>query len=210
MEANFNVQIVGDRTPGPSPADHVDRDRFGDGLKYSIRARYPIPEAHLDPTLVNLPTCIGTGHKHSLSSRHPEPNQFVPPGPNYVRPPFGKDARRTGFPRARPNPKIPKMPGPADYVPSPRSVHGTATESPRTHVREGGPRVLWDTVFSPGPACYKPQHMKVRQSSPRYSIAKKYPERKKDRTGEYVKQRSTLAGPSFSFSHGGRTPIFHI
>lgn len=210
MEAEFNVQIVGDRTPGPSSADYVDRDRFCSGPKYSIRPRCTLTTEHLDGALVNLPTCIGKGPKIALSSRHPPTNTFVPPGPNYVRPAFGKDARKTGFPKARAKDRRLKTPGPADYHINPKSVRSFATESPRTAVREGGPRVLWGTVFSPGPARYNPRHMKIRESAPQYTIAHKYKERAKDRTGEYIAQRSSLDSHGSTFSHGGRTPIFHI
>lgn len=210
MEAQFNVQIVGDRTPGPGPADYVDRDRFGDGLKYSIRPRVMPKNETVDPALVNLPTCIGKGQKHSLSSRYDPPNPFVPPGPNYVAPSFGADATKIGFTKSRQRTKIKKSPGPADYSITPVAAKGFGTESPRTNIRTGGPRVLWDTINSPGPAVYKPRYMEVRASSPKYTISHKYKERKKDRTGEYIAPRSTLDGHGSTFSHGGRTPIFHI
>lgn len=210
MEAEFNVQIVGDRTPGPSPAEYVDRDHFGDGLKYSIRPRVNYRPDTIDPSLVNLPTCIGQGQKHSLSSRHPPLNPFVPPGPNYVTPSFGSDATKIGFTKSRPSKKKVRTPGPADYTISAQAAKAVGTESPRTNIRTGGPRVLWDTISSPGPAMYKPRYMDVRESSPRYTISHKYNDRKKDRTGEYIAPRSTLDGHGSTFSRGGRTPIFHI
>lgn len=210
MEAEFNVQIVGDRTPGPSPADYVDRDHFGDGLKYSIRARFPVPQSTLDPYLVNLPTTVGEGPKISVSGKCDPPHPWVPPGPNYVPPPFGKDAHKVVFKKSRKRPRINRTPGPSDYHITPKAARAVGTESPRINIRTGGPRQLWGTIESPGPACYKPRHMQARESSPKWTIGHRYNDRRKDRTGEYIAPRSTLDTHGSSFGRGGRTPIFHI
>lgn len=209
MEAEFNVQIVGDRTPGPSPCDYVDRDRFGDGLKYSIRSRFPIPQYTVDPYLVNLPTTVGEGPKISITGRHEPPKPYVPPGPNYVPPPFGKDAHSIRFKKAKKRSKIKPTPGPADYYITPKSARAFGTESKRTNIRTGGPRQLWGTIESPGPACYKPLYKPTRASSPKWSIRNKYNEPRRDRTGEYIAQRSSLDKHGFTFGRGGRTAIFH-
>ncbi|OHT16410.1 hypothetical protein TRFO_02653 [Tritrichomonas foetus] len=210
MEATFNVQIVGDRTPGPAPCDHVDRDRFGDGLKYSIRSRFPIPSYTNDPYLVNLPTTVGNVPKINMHGRCDPPNPFVPPGPNYVPPAFGKDAHSIRFKKDRKREKKKPGPGPADYTISRTAGKMVGTESPRTNIRTGGPRQLWGTIESPGPAVYKPRHDSTRASSPRWTIGNRYKERRKDRTGEYIPPKSTLDKHGFSFGRGGRTPIFHI
>lgn len=208
MEAELNILIVGDRTPGPGPADHVDKSHFGEGPKCSMRPRHPENIPRLDPALVNLKSTLGQAPKYSLSSRHPEPKKFNPPGPNYVPPAFGANAPRVGFTRARVTQKIVKSPGPADYTPSPRSVNAFGTNSTRVGIREGGPRRLWDPTFSPGPANYLPSNP-ARSSSPRWTIAHKYKEKAKDRTGEYIAAKTTLGGCKYTMPHSGRPEIRH-
>ena len=210
MEAEFNVNIVGDRSPLPGPADYVDRDRTGESTnKWTIRPRYARREERLDPALVNLKSTIGDAPKYSLSSRHREPTKFVPPGPNYVPPPLGKDAPKIGFTKDRAKPRRDITPGPADYVPTPSSVKAFATQAQRVHVREGGPRQLWDTIYSPGPAAYKPNHLVAKEKAPGWTIGHKYKDRAHERTGEYVKHRSTLGGAAYTFGRSGRPAIMH-
>ena len=210
MEAELNVNIVGDRTPLPGPADYVDRDRFGeDANKWTIRPRVMPKERRLDPALVNLKSTIGDAPKYTMVSRHPEPNKFVPPGPNYVPPPLGKDAPKVGFTRARDPNRKDITPGPADYVATPKAAKAFGTQAPSVHVREGGPRQLWGTVYSPGPACYKPRYNASRGDGPKWTIGHKYNDRKRDRTGEYVKQTSSLGGSKFTFARAGRPQIMH-
>ena len=210
MEAEFNIQIVGDRTPGPAPCDYVDRDRFGEGVpKYSMKGRYTQSRKVDDPYLVNLPSTIGDVPKITMHGRVDPPNPYVPPGPNYVPPPFGKEAKNIRFTRARKRERIPKSPGPADYTISKVAGKMVGTESPMTNIRTGGPRQLWGTIEGPGPAVYKPRYERVKARSPRWTIGQKYNDRKKDRTGEYIPQRSSLDKHGFSFGRGGRTPIFH-
>jgi hypothetical protein len=208
MEAELNVNMLGwHATPGP--ADYVDRSHFGEALSWSMRPRVSVSVERLDPAYVRLPSDIGQGVKYTLQSRQPPLRQWVPPGPNYVLPPFGKGAGGARFSRDKAR-KPPETPGPADYRLHPVSVHAFGVNTPRTAVREGGPRQLWTTVDSPGPAVYKPLHEKPRASSPRWTIKHRYKDREREKTGEYVQQSSTLGGNKWSFNRAGRPPIMHV
>lgn len=203
MEAEFNINVLGEFIT-PSPAEYAPPSKFGDVPKVNIRPRIPIHEDKTDPLLVNLKTTIGTGPKVACTPRRPLPEPYVTPGPKYMTPDFAKDAKKVGFPRARPQTARSRSPGPAKYV----QERITGADSPYLHVRTG-PRKLWDETYSPGPAAYKPRYDRTRAASPQYTIKHKYKDRAKDKTGEYIAQRSTLSGPKFTMAKSGRCKIMH-
>jgi hypothetical protein len=207
MEAELNINVVGWH-PSPGPADYVDRSHFGEALAWSMRSRVTVGGQQLDPSYVRLRGDMGQGLKFSLQSRQPPLRQWSPPGPNYVLPPFGRGCRSARFSPGKAR-KPPETPGPADYKIHPASVHGFGVNTPRTSVREGGPRLLWTVRDSPGPAVYKPLYEKPRDASPRWTIKNRFGDRAPERTGEYVKQSSTLSRQSWSFNHAGRPLIIH-
>jgi hypothetical protein len=207
MEREFNINVLS-WVPTPGPSDYVDRDHFGDGPKAGLRGRIPPVVYRVDADLVRLKSDMGEGHKYTLHGRPPRPSEFVPPGPKYLPPAFGEEGPEVKVPRSKPV-KKPATPGPADYHISPRALHSFGLETPRTAVRQGGPRVLWEPTYSPGPACYKVRHDAQRSSSPKWTIKGKYKDRPVEKTGEHIGPRSTLHGPKWSFSTAFRPPIMH-
>jgi hypothetical protein len=207
MEADLNINVLGWH-PTPGPADYVDRSHFGEAVAWSMRPRVAIRGEQLDPSYVRLRGDMGQGLKFSLQSRQPPLHQWSPPGPNYVLPPFGRAGPGSRFPHGKTR-KPTQTPGPADYRLHPASIHGFGIDTPRTAVREGGPRKLWEARESPGPAVYKPLYERPREASPRWTIKNRFSDRAPERTGEYVKQSSTLGQQSWSFNRAGRPAITH-
>lgn len=205
MEATFNVNIIGDRTPNPSPNDYEIKGEFGKVPPIFIHQRPVEYPKRTDPALVNLPTYIGKVPKINMHLRCPGPRPFVPPGPSYVPPPLGKDAPKVGFVRARLREKKVVTPGPSDYYKS----KDFGTDSPRTAIRCGPRDRLWGAGYSPGPAAYKVRYEKTRANSPAWSIKNRYELRKDPPPQFLMGPRSTLTGPKFSMCRSGRPDIIH-
>jgi hypothetical protein len=207
-EAEINLYVI-DTGPTPGPSDYSVPSDMGSGRKWSIKDRFERPTEHHDPWLVNVKSTIGQGIKCALSSRHPPPTKFNPPGPNFLPPPFYKAAPQINFPHGKAAP-IRITPGPPDYHITPDSIKATGTSSPRPAVREGGPRKMWDPVEpTPGPGALYVRHERVQTRSPRWTIKQKGKDRAHEPTGEYVGQRSTFGGRKCGFSHAGRPAIAH-
>jgi hypothetical protein len=168
MESEYNVMILGNQqTPGP--ATYSPPSTFGGGPKCSMRPRISLAIPPSCGSYVTLKTTIGTGVKHSLSSRPPPPKVFVSPAPGYVPPAFGSKARACGFSHATPQ-KVKVTPGPGHYHISPRALNAFGENGPRTAFRGG--RRSFATVaepVSPGPAVYNPR-LHSNNGAPRWTI----------------------------------------
>lgn len=202
-EAEFNINVLG-WVPTPGPPDYVDHDHFGEGPKASMRDRIPRLSERLDGALVNLKGKVGEGPKYSCSARMPLPKpDMITPAPTLILPPFGHGGKRSGFPKATPRKVVP-TPGPPDYPERPDEF---GTSSPSTHVRYGK-RTEYGGTISPGPK-YIPKWEKTRANSPSYTISPRYKDKKIESPGQFIGQRSTLGGHSYSFSHAFRPNIMH-
>jgi hypothetical protein len=168
MESEFNVQIVADaHTPGPS--DYSPRFPFSNGPQFSMRSRPPLAIPAPSGGYVTLKSTVGSGAKHTLSSRPPPPKIFLPPGPRYMPPAFGANGRGCGFSRARRAPKVTVTPGPADYKITPSALHAFGQDSPRTAFHNGGRSAVLPASDSPGPAVYSPRFY-AKKGSPMWTI----------------------------------------
>ena len=211
MEAQFNVQVVGDRTPLPGPSDYVPERKFTDKQGFTISPRYTFRQSRPDPALVALRTTIGNCTKITIGPRYPEPRREYPTGPNYVPPPFG-NVTPIRFPKSRkPREKIPMTPSPQDYRPIYDTNIGIKRNTKASIGNAKRPPIFVGDPTTPSGANYNPRFAVTQPSSPRHSIGRKYKEPKKDRTGEYVAARSTLSPKGHNFGRGsGRTEIIHL
>lgn len=83
-----------DQTPGPDK--YLIPSDIGQAQKFTIRNRF-YDHQKRGPGYENIPTTIGEGKKWSLAGR-PKDKDITPgPGPNYVPPGFGSDARSSSF-----------------------------------------------------------------------------------------------------------------
>ena len=195
MRATMHVRPRGlsvDNNPGPGA--YTPRDNTRSNPRFTIKGRHEVPDRDLHVGYLDIGTTIGTGHKASLSSRHKELERFNTPGPTYVPPSFGSQAKKSTLHLRTdelPDDRL-RNPGPGAYESSPRfgsqglkyTMRGRTAKDP-------------DDI-SPGPAAYSPDFKvtKKKSPSPTLHIRPKEPER--DQTPGYRKLPSTFNGPRYS------------
>ena len=209
MEAEFNITVVGDRTPLPGPADYVAPRKFSDGKGVSISPRYYQRTEVISPRYNNLGTYMGKGPKVTIGPKTKLPKGDEVPGPNMPMEKFGKDSHGVKFPRAKkPKDQNNGFPGPQDYKCNYdtdlglKPCQATIGNAKRPSIFNGDPT-------TPSGANYNPRFDATQSSSPKVHIGLKYKERPKDRTGEYIAAKSTLSPRGCVFGRAGRTLIIH-
>ena len=210
MEAQYNITVVGDRTPLPGPADYSVSRAFTDKKGVSISPRYYQRQRVLDPMYHDLGTYMGKGPKVTIGPRTKIPTQEPPPGPTYVPPKFGSDVPGVKFPRTKkPKDKANGNPGPQDYKVKYDTDLGLKGATQASIGNAKRPPIFTGDPTTPSAANYNPKFDITQPSSPRPVIGHKYREPKKDRTGEYIAPRSTLSARGCVFGRAGRTLIIH-
>ena len=202
MESEFILQVVGDRTPGPSSADHSDRSHFGEVPKISMHRRTPIHQESFDPVLVSIRSTIGSGRKCAISRRTPIHPPFNTPGPNYMPKSTSDEVPKYSFPKGRRVKKIPITPGPSDYY----QQKEFGKDGLKISITQAKRKPLWDNNDSPGPA-YKCNWEATRPSSPRYQIRNKIYTKPAQHSPRLMAQVSTISKIGYSFPRAGRTTI---
>ena len=204
MEADYIIQVVGDRTPFPSSADHSERSHFGEVPKISMHSRIPIRNDIYDPVLVKIKSDMGSGRRCAISPRYKIPPPFNTPGPNYVPKSTSEEVPKYSFPKGRRIRKIEITPGPSDY-----SKHQEfGKDAYKISITKSDRKPLWDTNQSPGPQ-YKCNWEATRPSSPRYHIQSRYYPKNTTKSPRLMGQVSTISSKGYTFSRAGRTAIIH-
>ncbi|OHT04919.1 hypothetical protein TRFO_27477 [Tritrichomonas foetus] len=146
----------------PGPADYNIRSKMGEAPKYTIKDRFDIPERPNTAGYLNFPSTVGEGHKFSLSGRHKELDSFRTPGPEYVPPKFGSDAKKSTLHIKDNGVQDDRIhyPGPGAYDHTPRIGNDSLKYSLRSRMNQNEPSL------SPGPAAYNPNFKATRKASP--------------------------------------------
>ena len=176
------------------PAGFNTRYRMGDDTpKWTIKNRYSQNVETLDPALVNLPSTVGEGPKHSLSGRPTERISTDTPGPNYIPPQIGHDAPKASLAGRTGTDKYNTNPGPGTYNIGSGRSGPSYTLKGRTEIRA--------SHDGPGPAAYYPDYTVTKKSSRKSTmhIRPKDPQ-PRDSVG-YYKLPSTLGGPRFTIGN---------
>lgn len=210
MEVLSNIYVIGDRTPLPGPSDYTISRAFTDKKGIAISPRFTFSTSRPDPALVNYKSTIENGPKVTIGPRYCDIKRDDVPGPSYVPPPFGQ-VNGVKFPRAK-APCIPKNLNlsPQDYSPIYESNVGIRKNIMASIGTAKRPSIFNGDPDTPSAGNYNPRFKYIHADSPRITIAHKYKEPKKDRTGEYIAPRTTLSARGCDFGRGSRrVPIMH-
>ncbi|OHT08261.1 hypothetical protein TRFO_23273 [Tritrichomonas foetus] len=199
----------------PGPGKYNTRPKFkGQTAPIKMKGRHELPTDTNKAPYYNLPSTVGNTTKINMHSRTETRASYVTPGPSYVPPAFGSDARKVGISPPvfntrsskssssrrsastalgrRRNPDETPGPGPGKY--------STRTEPSTAHgVRiKGSHDFRYQNTDSPGPAAYKPRYEKVIPSAPKYGIKGRHNPKDRESTPGYRNLGSTLGGPRYS------------
>ena len=180
-------------TPGPgaySPENYRNK-----GPSFTMKGRHDSPQRTDSAPYRSLPSTVGQGPKISLSSRHTQRGIGDSPGPNYVPPPLGSDARKMSMSYRHLNDRDPYRdnPGPGAYNVQPKFANDApkATMHQRTRLNEPG-------SASPGPGAYKPDYNATKRRAPAASMHVRTKLPGPEQTPGYYYKGSTLGGPRFT------------
>lgn len=128
-----------------------------------MKARREAAPSQPSAPYLEIPSRIGEGPRHSLSSRHERPRPETP-GPSYVPPPLGTDGRGASLKGSKGSARDPKkeVPGPGTYSPSPRF----ARDAPKFTLHKRTGDVFGSTSAGPGPGAYSPDYAAGKARAP--------------------------------------------
>jgi hypothetical protein len=182
-------------TPGPGQYSPIVN--AGKGPRFTLKSRQVASEKlPYDPNYVVLPSTVGEGApKIAMGLRlHGKKSDKVP-GPDYMPPPLGSDAKKIGFSshggleQKKKGKERSVLPGPGAYDVKP--VFGNESVKYTLHQRT---MLEKDDTVSPGPAAYAPSFAAVK---PRVLAASMHirPQVKVNEKGPgYLNLGSTLTG----------------
>lgn len=203
----------------PGPGTYNTRPDFQEQTPaIKMKGRHSLAQFKNDAPYYNIPTSIGKTTKINMHTRSETKSKFVTPGPSYMPPAFGSDARKIGISPPvfhtsktrrsassarssstalgkRRNPDDTPGPGPGKY--STRSELGGAKTSHGVRIK-GSHNFNYLTADSPGPAAYKPKYEKVLPSAPKYGMKGRHKAKEPEVTPGYRNLGSTLGGPRYS------------
>jgi hypothetical protein len=148
-----------------------------------------------------LPSSIGSGPKISLASRHATRDSEVTPGPSYVPPPLGADAKKStmSFRHQESRSLGADNPGPGSYdIPS---KFGNDAQKSSMHARTNDQFGIG--TQSPGPGAYAPDYSSQFKRAPSATMHVRTEQKRDDFTpgpGAY----------SISRELGGKGSVFHV
>ena len=184
-----------DSTPGPGAYNPSD-STFKSAPKFSMQSRHEINQRPVTAQYRMLPSTIGQGPKFSLGSRHADINGDKTPGPSYIPPSFGSDARKSAMAsrHAELRNSMADNPGPGAYNIPERFARDARKSSLHSRTMDAFPI----GNQSPGPAQYSPDYMSQKPRAPSSSmhIRTKLPQ--PEQTSGYLNLGSTLTGPRFT------------
>ena len=179
------VYITKKNNKSPGPSEYEQQSTIGrDCPKFTISGKIEPKERNdQDDKGIGyqvIPSSVGNGPKYSLRGRPKEAKQEQTPGPSYVPPAFGKDAKTSAFHIKRePKGKNEKTsPGPGEYaVPSTIGAGKKFSMKGRVFPPEMGESA------GPGPAEYNPEFDAVMPKVQQSSMHIRPAERKQKDTG---------------------------
>ncbi|KAK8887625.1 Outer dense fiber protein 3-like protein 2 [Tritrichomonas musculus] len=204
----------------PGPGKYNTRPEFeGQTPVIRMKGRHSLAQETNNAPYYNLPSSIGKTTKINMHGKSDTKNKFTPPGPSYIPPAFGSDAKKIGISPPvfntsksrrsassassrgatslgrRRNPDETPGPGPGKY--STRAEFGVPKSSHGVRIK-GTHDFRYLTADSPGPAAYKPKYEKVMPAAPKYKMKARPKAKDPEVTAGYRNIGSTLGGPRFS------------
>ena len=159
------IRVLGTKQTSPGPGSYDIPSCFGKAPSWTIKHKYTKKQAESTGGYEVLPSSIGESPKWSLRSRQKTRDFVAAPGPNYVPPPFGKDAHSSALHQRPREPKDMKVsPGPGKYDTRP------GTSGPRYSVKGRQFPPDEGKIEGPGPGKYLPDFTKVMDSSQKCGI----------------------------------------
>ena len=104
----------GHRPDTPGPAAYSIPSSLGQGPKYTLKGRIKQKDPDPEPSIYKHPSTLSK-KSSTFGHRAPEPKKEKNPGPSYVPPPIGSDARKSTF-RIKHYEPLNTNPSPADYT----------------------------------------------------------------------------------------------
>lgn len=205
-------------TPGPGKYN-TRRDLEGQVPVIRMKGRHNLAQEPNKAPYYNIGSNIGKTTKITMHGRSDTKPKFTPPGPSYIPPSFGSDAKKIGISPPvfntsksrrsasaaggrgatslgkRRNPDETPGPGPGKY--STREEFGVPKSAQGVRIK-GTHNFKYLTADSPGPAAYKPRYEKVMKAAPKYKMKGRPKAKDPEVTAGYRNIGSTLGGPRFS------------
>ncbi|OHT07437.1 hypothetical protein TRFO_24326 [Tritrichomonas foetus] len=192
------ARCTGHRESNPGPGAYETRGK-NTGPQYTLKSRHPTADRPTTAPYRALPTTVGEGPKYSLHSRANERGIADTPGPNYVPPPLGSDAKKSTMSYRHGEARDSRIdnPGPGAYNVQPKFANEAqkSTLHQRTKTNEIG-------TASPGPGAYMPDYNATKRRAPSATMHIRPNSRSNDVTpgpSDYDVKRSL----------GGTAPTFH-
>lgn len=193
MEPIF-ARCTGRRDANPGPGAYETRGKLG-GPSWTMKGRHEQATRPITAPYRSLPSTVGSGPKISLASRHKERTGDDTPGPSYIPPGIGSDARKSTM-ASRHTPLRSSMadtPGPGAYTIEAKFANDApkATLHGRTGTNDA-------STASPGPGAYMPNMDAVKRRAPSASMHIRTKLHQPEDTPGYYNIGSTLQGPKFT------------
>ena len=203
----------------PGPAYYNIKRKFNGKQcpPIKFKGRHSINSSYVDAPYYNLPSTIGKVAPIKLHGRSEVKSSYSTPGPTYMPPTFGSDARKIGmrapvsFLKKRQPKNVGKNgagtslamrssdetpgPGPGVYVLRDHSFDGNGKAG---YSIKGCHDFHYLNSISPGPAAYNPKFAAVLPSAPKVGFHDRPKDKEAPITPGYRELGSTLTGPSFT------------
>ena len=190
-----SVTSTSETTPGPG-AYNPSTSNLKAAPRYTMKSRHETVARPETAPYRALPSSIGQGPKISLASRHAERDYEQTPGPSYVPPSFGSDAKKStmSFRHQEARSLAADNPGPGAYSIEPMFARDAPKSS--LHQRTKDPFSVTDQ--SPGPAQYTPDYSTQKPRAPSATMHIRTRTNQPESTPGYLDLGSTLTGPKFT------------
>lgn len=200
-KASFHQRPVtasfSNNTPGPGAYNPSMTSTMPNPPKYTMKGRHEINSSSINTAPYRaLPSSIGVGPRISLGSRREVRNAENTPGPSYLPPSFGSDAKKSTMGGGRyiePRSASYDFPGPGAY--SVPSSFGNESRKSSLHSRHAEPN---SSAASPGPGAYYPSYNYTKPRAPSASMHIRTRMNQPESTPGYYDIGSTLQGPKFT------------
>ncbi|OHT12043.1 hypothetical protein TRFO_18233 [Tritrichomonas foetus] len=191
-------------TPGPGAYNPTNMNN-NNAPSFTFKSRHEVASRPITVQYRTLPTTIGQGPKIALASRHEARTAIDTPGPSYVPPQLGSDAKMISLASRMAGTRDSRAdnPGPGAY--DVRSSFGkdarSATLHSRTSTNEGKGNI------GPGPGAYYPQ---IENRAPSATMHIRTALRSAEETPGYCYYGSTLQGPKFSIGRKENIELIQV
>ena len=208
----------------PGPAAYDIRETIGDVTAIKMKGR---PKTKVDVTnapYLNIPSSFGKVPAIKIGPVTERRNHESTPGPTYIPPPFGSDAKKISFSKIDGNTKSKSQlsarrkrnkdetpgPGPAAYYT--RDVTFDPTKNKRGIKMKGHHEFSYNTGCSPGPATYKIKttYDSTKPTAPKPAMHSRPKTREVESSAGYRNLGSTLSGPKFTMKARADDEIFLV